>query len=75
MRLETVSKVKGAFALVAISVPLLCALFAGEGEWFQDWKLSLSALFWIGIIVGVSWVWQRRRMRTLDYAARQFRKG
>lgn len=75
MRLETVSKIKAGVALVCLGLPILIYNWPQGGADFAGLALPLGTMFWVGIFVGISWVRQRRRMRTLDYAARQFRKG
>lgn len=75
MQLETVSKIKGWCALLCFAVFLWGPLSGRPGAPTPEISAIGMVSLLVGVLLGISWLWQRKRMRYIAYQAKLSQKG
>ena len=75
MKYRIFTSIMGWFALLLAGIGILCWISAqGPGHTLQD-RETASLMSGVGVILGIGWIWSRKRIREKERQARMLRRG
>ena len=75
MKYGIFTSIMGWVALLLVGIGILCWISAqGPGHTLQD-RETASLMSGVGVILGIGWIWSRKRIREKERQARVLRRG
>lgn len=75
MKYGIFTSIMGWVALLLVGIGILCWISAqGPGHTLQD-RETASLMSGVGVILGIGWIWSRKRIREKERQARMLRRG